>query len=293
MTRVMSLALVVGSLAAAAAQDATLTRDKLLRRHYEQGERLTYRMKGENDGSSYEVRMTATTKKDADGRFFEEYAWSDLVSNGNPRPLPPKSQKFRLAVTLEPGGPPFSPPDLSQAPNLIGPVLDLMTFYADLFLAMHSGKLREAGDQFKVPSPATGSWADGQGVLLGEDAVDFEIALTTLDEATDVATLLVKHVPPEEPNIQLPAGWMHDPVSDTANNWVQVRNRGEIFVASVGTETFDVEMRIDLKDGKILSATMENPVDKVTRECRDAALTDCGAARRSPTFRRIEMELME
>lgn len=82
-------------------------------------------MKGQNDGSTYEVRLTAAVNKNADGRFFEEYAFSDLIVNGKPRPLSPA---FRVAITLEGGGPPFVPPDLSKAPNLIGPVTDLLTF---------------------------------------------------------------------------------------------------------------------------------------------------------------------
>ena len=58
---------------------------------------------------------------------------------------PPQAKAFRLAVTLE-GGAPFESPDLSKAPGLIGPVTDVLTFYSDLFLAMHQGALRQAGD---------------------------------------------------------------------------------------------------------------------------------------------------
>jgi hypothetical protein len=44
-------------------------------------------MKGQNDGSTYEVRITATTKKASNGRSVEEFAWSDMVANGAPRVL--------------------------------------------------------------------------------------------------------------------------------------------------------------------------------------------------------------
>jgi hypothetical protein len=86
---------------------------------------------------------------------------------------------------------------------------------------------------------------------------------------------------------------MRKPISDTPNNWVQVRRKGDRYVAAVGKETFDVELKISLVDGRILSATMENPVEKIARDCSDAALTDCGEPVRSPTFRRIKMSLIE
>jgi hypothetical protein len=85
---------------------------------------------------------------------------------------------------------------------------------------------------------------------------------------------------------------MRPPVADTPNNWVQVRKTKTGYAASVGKETFDVELRIDLADGKILSAKMDNPVTKITRDCADIALTQCGEARQDPTLRRIEMSLL-
>jgi hypothetical protein len=162
-------------------------------------------MKGDNAGVAYEVRLTSTVKKHSDGHFFEEYAWSELTARGQPRPLPETSRNFRMAVTLEPGRAPFAPPDISKAPNLSGPVLDLVTFYADLYLAMHAGALRNPGDRFKVPSPGPASWADGRRILTGQDAVDFEVALTAIDEPGTTATLLVKHVPPEKESLRFPA----------------------------------------------------------------------------------------
>ncbi len=272
-----------------AAQNAPQA-ERLLSRRYAEGERLHYLMKGQDGGSTYEVRITGTTKKASDGRFVEEFAWTDMVANGAPRALA-DSQAFRLAVTLEVGAP-FEIPDLSKAPGLIGPVTDLMTFYADLFLAMHQGALRKVGDHFYFSNPITASWADGTVVVLGEDHIDFDIALTAVDTASHVATLLIKHVPPSVPKIRLPADWMRARVAETPNNWVLVRKTATGFAASVGKETFDVTLNVDTSNGKILSAKMENPVTKVTRACSDAALTECGDAQATPTLRRIELSLL-
>jgi len=49
-----------------------------------------------------------------DGRFVEEFAWTDMVANGAPRALADTSQALRLAVTLE-GAAPFEMPDLSKS----------------------------------------------------------------------------------------------------------------------------------------------------------------------------------
>jgi hypothetical protein len=290
MIRHWTLLAVAAAFVSLAAQDAPPP-ERLLSRRYVEGDRVQYLMKGQNDGSTYEVRITATTKKASDGRFVEEFAWSDMVANGVPRALATTSQVFRLAVTLE-GGAPFELPDLSKAPGLIGPVTDVMTFYADLFLAMHQGALRKAGDHFYFASPITSSWADGTIVVLGEDHIDFDITLSAVDVASDVATLLIKHVPPPAPKIRLPADWMRAPVAETPNNWVQVRKTATGFVASVGKEMFDVTLDVNISNGQILSANMQNPVTKITRACSDSALTQCGLVDPTPTLRRIEMSLL-
>jgi hypothetical protein len=44
-------------------------------------------------------------------------------------------------------------------------------------------------------------------------------------------------VPPAVPQIKLPTEWMKTPVSDTANNWVEVEKNGDSkFSAEVGKE---------------------------------------------------------
>ncbi len=263
--------------------------DPLLVRRYREGESFGYLMTARNNNGAYEVKLTATVSRDAAGRFVEEYAWSDLVIDGVPRQLTLASREFRQVVTLN-GDAPFVFPDLSGLqPGLTGPVTDLLTFYADLFLAMHAGQLRAPGDRFPVRRDVPNSWADGTVVLVGEGAIDFDVTLADIDRLNGVAGLLVKHVVPEEPAIHVPAAWMHAPVADTPNNWVQVRRDGDRYVAAVGQETFDVELSISLESGRILRATMVNPVETVVRDCADIELTDCGEPRHRRIFRRVEM----
>lgn len=263
----------------------------ILTRRYQDGERLHYLMKGSNNDRPFEVRITGVVKRDADGRFVEEFAWSELAWGGKAQPLTDASRDFRQTIRLS-GGAPFTMPNLSRIqPGLIGPVTDLLTFYADLFLASHAGQVREPGDRFVFPSPSINSWADGTYVVIGEGEIDFHVTLTRVDKAAGTATVLVKHVPPKAPKIRLPAEWMRTPVADTPNNWVQVRRNGDTYVAAAGKETFDVELTVSLAGGEILSAHQDNVVDALARDCTTSALIDCGAPRPYRTVRRIHMEL--
>lgn len=261
-------------------------------RHYTDGEKLTYHMKGDNEGWTYEVQANGVVKKNDSGHFVEEYGWSDFKSNAG-MSLSPASLNFRQTLSLDPAAPP-SIPNLSQVqPFLIGPITDMLTFYADLWMANKQSGLARAGDHVYVKVGIPASWADGSYTILGESSVDFDFTLKDLDDANHVATLLVRHVPPAEPKVKLPATWMQAPIADTPNNWVQVsKNQAGKYEAGVGKETFDVEIKLSLKDGRILSATMDNLVQTRHQECSDAALLDCGGPVDHQIRRQIELHLV-
>lgn len=265
----------------------------LLSRRYQKGERLVYRMTGVNDGWRYEVRAEGVVKKAAGGGFVEVYGWSGLVSNGSPFALPKASAAFRQTISLDPDKPPAIPKLAGLHPMLIGPVTDLLTFYADLWLANRLGKLSAAGDRVYQEHIAgtTPSWADGSRVVLGESSVDFDLALTDVDRAGKVATLVVRHVPPKQSHVRLPAPWMREPVAGTPNNWVNVIKEPGKYVAAAGQETFDVTIRVSLADGKMLSGTIENRVRTRERNCADADLTSCGDTRARQIVRQIKVVL--
>jgi hypothetical protein len=263
-----------------------------LARHYTEGEKLTYHMKGDNEGWTYEVQANGIVKKDASGHLVEEYGWSDFKSNA-PMSLSATSLNFRQTLSLDPAIPP-SIPNLSQVqPFLIGPITDLLTFYSDLWLAIQQSDLKRPGDHAYVKVGIPASWADGSYVTLGQDSIDFDLTLKELNTSTQIATLLVRHVPPAQPKVKLPVEWMQAPVADTANNWVQIsKNQAGKYDAGVGKETFEVDIKVSLKDGKILSATLDNLVQTRRRECSDAALLDCGASTDHTIRRQIELHLV-
>jgi hypothetical protein len=255
-----------------------------LERRYQDGEAVAYKMQATNEGHvrniRYEARVSGAVKKNAAGVFVEELAWSDLSVNGQPTALTPASEQFRETLSLAPDYG-LSIPDLSEVqPVLIGPITDLLAFYSDVQLAMRQKSLLKAGDHVYVKHGTPNSWTDGTYVVFGQDAIDFDIVLKSIDKTSRTAVLVVRHVPPKEPGIQCPAEWMRAPVSDAPNNWVEVEKSsdspGGKYAAEVGKETFRADIAVALGSGRILSATMDNPVEVLQRDCTDRALESCG-----------------
>ncbi len=180
-------------------------------------------MDGTNENWHYTVLADGVVKKDAAGKLFEEYQWKGMETGGQALPMASGTDGFRQRLTLDPDVNP-SLPELSKVdPKLIGPITDMMTFYADLWLANKLGQLRKAGDHFYFKNPmGPASWADGTRVLIGEDAIDFDMTLKSVGAAKGMAVLEVRHVSPEKPPVPLKAEWMAAPVGSGPNNWVQV-----------------------------------------------------------------------
>jgi hypothetical protein len=264
-----------------------------LARHYREGEALTYQMTAVNDAWHYTADATGVVKKNTDGSYIEEFRWTGMTSNGQPVALAPSMATFRMQLSLDPGRTPSGPELAKVDPQMIGPTLDLMTFYVDLWLVNKIGVLQHPGDHFYVPNPQPSSWADGTHVLTGVDLIDFDLNLQSIDPVKKTAMVVVHHVPPPHTNLQYPAAWMHTPVADTPNNWVEVSKTKEgKYQAGAGKETFDVFITVSTVDGKILSAMMDNPVVMSRRLCHDAALTQCGEAQPQTIHRHIEIALV-
>jgi hypothetical protein len=251
-------------------------------RQYREGEKLTYVMKGTNEGQQYEARATGVVKRDSAGHYVEEYEWSPVPVGGSPV-LQTVSLDRNVVPTV---------PNLAQVPSaLIGPVTDLLTFYSDQWLIIREGKLAKAGDRFRQTEVPIASWADGNFVIFGQDAINFDVELASLDTSSKVATVVVHHVPPARSPLKMPASWMAERVSDTENNWAEVVRKGAGYVAAFGKETFDVQMKIELRDGKILCGTLDNVVTAMERDCTDAALVSCSVPHSHTINRHIEIAL--
>ncbi len=269
----------------------TSTPEVQWQRHYTPGQVLHYEMTGDNRGWKYTLHATDTTQRDPDGNFYEQVGWSGLTSNA-PFTLSPASLAFRQNLSLTGDRKYLAIPDLSQVqPFLIGPITDLLTFYADLFLARNQ-ELTHVGDHALFERDQPNSWASGSRLLVAQDAVDFDLTLENAHGHT--ATFRIRHIPPKQIRIATPAAWMKTPVFDTPNNWVQVTHdaANAKYVTDLGRETFDVHITLDTRDGKILSASLDNEIDGTTRDCTDAALAHCTPATPEATHRSIQLRLV-
>jgi hypothetical protein len=299
-----SFAIAVVSAFAAAQADAVndgghAEPQKLLSRRYVEGERISYHMKATNQDRRgtlrYEIQADGVVKRNAAGQFVEEFGWSNLVVNDKPTPLPEASANFRQSLPLEPGYT-LTVPNLSQVdPILIGPITDLLTFYADMSVAIGQGNLTHSGDHFYFKHSTPNSWADGNYALIGEDSIDFDVTLDAIDSASKIAILTIRHVPPPQPEVKLPAAWMQAPVADTPNNWVELtrnfasKSAADKYAASVGKETFDVDIKIDLANGRIVSGSLDNPLEVLERDCTDETVSKCGDPIRYKIHRHVEI----
>jgi hypothetical protein len=261
-----------------------------LARRYVVGDTVVYVMNGLNsdgrDTTRYQAAVAGLVVRDSIGRFAEQLSWTRLDRNGTSVTL--DSSQAHQTLTLAPDWQLL--PDLRHvSPALVGPELDLFTFYVDAKLAAAQAGVRNPGDSIRLPLGVGGSWADGQSVLLGKDAVDFEIKLLAL--TPDRATVQVRHVPPHSDKLDLPTDWMREPVGQGPNNWVEVVSRPDRhYRARIGSESFDVELQISRPDGRLLAVAMQNPVDVVERDCDDRALTVCGPPRRYRISRVITLQ---
>lgn len=80
------------------AQPASATSNPL-HREYREGERLAYHMKALNEAWHYEINEDGVVKKDAAGRFFEDYAWTHMTSGGQPVSLAASAGDYRQKLT--------------------------------------------------------------------------------------------------------------------------------------------------------------------------------------------------
>jgi hypothetical protein len=263
-------------------------------RKYEEGEAIVYNLRATTQGrdriTRYTARASGIVRKTPSGAYYEDLEWTDVAVDGTPVALPQAVSSFRQRLSLAPDAPPQIPNLAQVHPSLVGPIVDLLNFYADVLLVTRVTGLARAGDHVYLNHNRPNSWADGRYLLVGEDAVDFDITLRDLDASGRTATFVVRHVPPAAPAIKITADWMGKPVAAAPNNWTQLgRNPAGKYTAAVGSAVVNVTLVMDLGRGRLLSATMDNPVEILERDCQDVAATRCGEPVRYRITRTIEL----
>src|SRR5258708_21517381 len=140
-----------------------------LSRSYGVGDRERYEMTASHEDPRGVLRYSAvaatTAVRDTGGHFVENVDWSAAIVNGSRTALTPATSQAVQWVTLDTAVIPRIPNLQAAHPSLIGPMLDLMTFYVDLQLAAKQPSLRRAGDRQYVHVNTPASWADGRQVI--------------------------------------------------------------------------------------------------------------------------------
>src|ERR1700690_1571439 len=105
LSKCLVVSILVSAAAVCSSAQTAPAAPSLLARHYQEGEKLTYHMKGSNRGRTgttmYEADATGVVRKNVAGKFVEEYAWSNLVVNGSPVTLTPAAAAFRQQLSLD------------------------------------------------------------------------------------------------------------------------------------------------------------------------------------------------
>ncbi len=132
-------------------------------------------------------------------------------------------------------------------------------------------------------------WDNGHG----KTCIDFDISLEKLNADSDFMTVKVSHVPPKTACVDLPAMWMQTPINYNLepNNVVNIQPRTDsLFNITVGSERIDVELKVELSTGKILSGHLVDSLDLEERLCTDDKGQSCGDARRYKQARRTSIQ---
>lgn len=264
----------------------------VLNRIYLEGEVMKYKLTLDYEQTgqppySANSRASALVKKRADGVYYESWQWIGTDKAGRAVPLTREALDYRQLLSLDPGFK-LAIQDLSKALQLVEPITDTLTFYADAQLAARKGLPLKAGEHLLVEHGAPNSWAGG-AVLAGWDCIDFDLTYTAVDDSSGTATLKVLHVPPAKDCGAAPVPWLARPVAGGRNNWYQVRKEGGAYRAGAAVETFEDVLTLSLGDGRILSATQYNVLTGETRACADEALTNCGVPEKFTVTRRLKL----
>lgn len=176
-------------------------------------------------------------------------------------------------LSLDPRSAPLQRVSTQEVPELEGPVDDLLNFFVDLSPGVGVARLHAAGDSYTMAQPVSGDFS-GAAVPLGRDLILLTTTLKRVD-ATQ-AEFQSSYQPPAGTGLPPYRPWMSAPVCGTApNNFQTVEKQGPGFLALWGCESFVIDTIVDRLDGRIVSATMVNPLSLQGKFCQDAALTAC------------------
>jgi hypothetical protein len=178
-------------------------------------------------------------------------------------------------ISLDPNGPLEIPSLNLVPPSMVANVTDLNAFYVAISPQAGIRQLKQVGDHYDGKS-VRGDWGGTPGTPTGEDCVQLRLELTGLSATTANVKTTFLPSPLGCEGFSFKTAWMVPPVSGTtANNFQEVTHSGKKFDVMWGQEEFTINSVIDRSSGKILSATMENPLHLKLKAGCDQNLENC------------------
>ena len=277
----------ISFIAAAALSASTFTYERI----YTNGQVSRYQYT-EQDADSI-ARRTATAELTTvvrNGIPTERVRWIGLQDKAG-HDLNEQAQAFpAYDLSLDTRAVPMHRVSTDAVPELEGPVDDLLNFLVDLSAGVGVSQLHAPGDTRAMANPVSGDFS-GATVPLGRDFILLTTTLKSLDK--DRAEFQSSYQPPHGVGLPPYRPWMSEPVCGGPNNFQIVQKQGPGFVALWGCESFVVDTVVERSDGRMLSASMVNPLSLKGRFCQDAALTACTNIPDVHIERHVELKLIE
>jgi hypothetical protein len=255
-------------------------------RHYVNGQVSRYSFTENQNGA--EVTAVARLKSHVRrGIGAEQVRWVALNADG--QDLSAQARAFPpYDLSLDPRDPDgLALPDTQKAPQLQGPVDDLLTFYVGLSSRVGIDELHQPGQSQVAPSLLPGNFSSPTAPV-GQDLVQLTTTLTSLSARQ--ATFTSSYQPPPGGGLTLTQPFMSSPVCGSVpNNFELVQAEGTQFVALWGCESFTVTTVVDRPSGRIVSAQMTNPLQLDGVLCQDEALTECTSIPPTTLLRTVQL----
>ena len=278
-------------------KELSAPKQSILNRRYQDGEVIKYHIYHSyfENGVLKEIQegnALSKTVAEPAGGFHESVTWKRLTSNGKEVKADPN---YKQILTLDPKSKlkmAIPPPTMM---NRL--VFDTLNFFANEFVAISKANLIQPGDHALLNGKGVNSWKNPQtGIILGADCLDYDVMLLALNGRH--ATVRVVNIPPLSAcEIALPEGnwsWLKNQLGEPENNLFQIQKQADgKFMAFSGIEIVDTIMQIDIESGKILSASMHNPVVRQVAICYDEKGNGCEKPKQESlsgeTFLNIEL----
>ncbi|WP_127129911.1 hypothetical protein [Pseudoflavitalea rhizosphaerae] len=179
-----------------------------------------------------------------------------------------------------------------QDAGMTGEITDFNTFFVAISPKLGINELHKPQDIFYKPERVKGNFSNGKDILRGEDCLTVTNTLLRTDYAH--AWIKTEFKAPADTCLSFYSSDMKQPVTgDTINNFQMVRFAGPGKVnLFYGKEVFTIASTLDLKDGRLKAAAMNNTLRLNLKLNCNTDYTDCQNSFPFTIQRNVQLELV-